>query len=215
MRRSAALAPLVAVAALAAGCGGSSGSTGAPAAAGSSPAPSTAAHMPAPQSQLLVLTQADAGRTYWTVQDQTSPMTLAETAKGDPAGIKAIERQAFVSGYKATYGAPGLAVVSTASVFRSTSAARTVVADWGHRGLSGLPHAVVQRIPGGGPGQDAVMVRGAVAGASGQTIPAWVITWRHGAVVGGTVVVGPHASAGRLLALAHRQDRRIALALAG
>jgi hypothetical protein len=213
VRLSVALPLLAASAALVAGCGsGSSGAASGPS-AGEPPA-TTTAH-PLPQSQLLVLTQGDAGHGSWTVPQQTHPLSFAEAAKGDPAAIKALERRTYLNGYEAQYGAPrGIGVLSTAAVFRTPEATAKVAAAWNRQAVRSLPHAKAIAIQGEAPGRGAILVSASFT-ANGHRIPLWIVQWWRGPVIGAAGVFGPGTTAARALALARVQDHRIALATAG
>jgi hypothetical protein len=213
MRPLIALPLLAASAALVAGCGGGSGAASGPSAG--EPAATTNATPPLPQSELLVLTQGDAGHGFWTVPQRTHPLTFAEAAKGDPAAIKALERRTYLNGYEAQYGGPqGIGVLTTAAVFRTPEATARVTAAWNRQDVRSLPHAKAVAIHGNAPGSDAVLVHSLV-NANGRTIPLWIVQWRRGPVIGAAGIFGPGTTAARALALARVQDHRIALATAG
>jgi hypothetical protein len=191
---------LVALAALIAGCGGS---TAAPA---SSSAPITAPSITA-DPVTLVLSAGDVGNGYLTIESQTGTDTLQRTMHDDPASIKRVERSSWLSGYHALYtDGQATGVLTDASVFRTDAIAARVVASWRQSGLRSFHGRLIAGKTGS---LDHVSLIAGSIPVEGKRLQSYAILWVHGNVIASIVMFGRDASATTVTGLATAQDGRI------
>ena len=200
MRRAATTIALAAATAIAsAACGHSGGA-----------ATTTSGPAPAPQLQSsgLVLERSDVGAGFAVVPAQTRATSLAQTSKGDPQGIRLLERQNYLNAYQALFAtrrAEG--VESSVVVYRSPAATRVIIRAWRRevpKQLSGVRTVSSLR----SPGADSFIIRG-VTQERRRLVPLYAVEWMQGTVIGTVTVFGPGATQTRALALARIQAARI------
>jgi hypothetical protein len=201
---------LITVIPLLAACGGGGAGTSTPTGL---PLKATTLQAPPPQAadpEELVLNSDDLGAGWIPVPSQTKAISAAEALKGDPAALLKLERPAYRSGYQALYANPeNLGVLATIYRYSSAAAARGIFA-------AGIRYTPKERgvkalgSPGGGP--TGLRLFSASTKQEGHSVPAYVGMWQRGGDIATILVVGKGASAGQVVSLARKQDRRMALA---
>jgi hypothetical protein len=193
------LAPiaLLALAALAAGCGGAR-----------TPAVNHAPALPDPAA--LVLQPSDLGPGYVRQAGATRPITLAHELLHESAAARAADRAAYVAGYSAGFARPAhVGIVSQVMTYRNAAAARIVIGD--REAVAHITrqlHAHAIAVPPGAPGTPRLMLAGTLAG-----LPAYAYGWQRGAALELIAVFGRHVTLSRVLALARVQDARLTSAI--
>jgi hypothetical protein len=153
---------------------------------------------------------SDVGYGYISAAGGSKPITLADELRtdGQPAS-KAADRAGFLGGYTRFFanGAKDI-ILPVALLYKPGPYATQVISDltFIHR-IAQAWHGSPSALPATAPGTHRHLFSGFTQ-QDGATVAAYLYFWQNGTVLNDLVLVGPHASAERLLALANKQNQR-------
>lgn len=196
---------LLAIAPLVAGCGSGAGA-----------ASSTSAPKLTDQAPSLVLRTSDLPQGFTLVPSATTAITMHAELADESARAKAADRRSWLGGYNETFSGDHSLVVSIADNYRQPGDAAISFADpVGLAKFDSQFHAHAVASPSGAPGEHGSMRVGWMS-IDGRRVPVRAYLWLHRRAIGGVILIGPVSSSANVIALARKQDGRMAnLAAAG
>lgn len=196
---------LLAIAPLVAGCGSGAGA-----------ASSTSAPKLTDQAPSLVLRTSDLPQGFTLVPSATTAITMHAELADESARAKAADRRSWLGGYNETFSGDHSLVVSIAANYRQPGDAAISFADpVGLAKFDSQFHAHAVASPSGAPGEHGSMRVGWMS-IDGRRVPVRAYLWLHRRAIGGVILIGPVSSSANVIALARKQDGRMAnLAAAG
>jgi hypothetical protein len=166
------------------------------------------------RAQDAVLGLKDIGYGWLAVPSQTKILNLADSMKGDPASIKALEQRSFQTGYQALFASGRkVGVLSAAFTYSSDVDAEAIADGWLTVAGAKLHHPKRLTTPLDVPGQGFALFR-ATTRMGKRTVPLYAAQWVDGNVIASVVTFGAGVRESDVLRLAKKQDAKLLAAAA-
>jgi hypothetical protein len=201
MRTGVLIVCLLALAACAAGCGGSAAADSV-----------VITHVDvSKKTSDLILDAEDIGGLYVVVDGETGILHLKDVMQGDPKPLRQLEKRYWQAGYRALYESPNRDTVATAATVFRTEDAAVKVSNWWARQFARKYHG--QSMSAATPNlEHARLIRAPLRSSSGHGRSAYLIQWVHGRVIAQIIALGASGNARSMAQMAQAQDGRITVA---